>query len=168
MWLSQVVVWRLLQDQLPLSVDLQWALSCLCLALQQPCVWNKLSTAENTTHTCSLIYCLRLIIVAGNEDSRMCLYSPSGLVLSHAMTASRLNILCHLIVDQTFFWSSQWLRVLVTSCCIQRRERRRWKETLKETKWTPHMPKVSILFNANLVLMFMHVCFFFCFFWCSE
>uniref|UniRef100_A0A4W6F4R4 Huntingtin n=1 Tax=Lates calcarifer TaxID=8187 RepID=A0A4W6F4R4_LATCA len=61
---TAVVVWRLLQDQLPLSVDLQWALSCLCLALQQPCVWNKLSTAEYTTHTCSLIYCLRLVIVA--------------------------------------------------------------------------------------------------------
>ncbi|XP_022595709.1 huntingtin [Seriola dumerili] len=61
---TEVVVWRLLQNQLPLSVDLQWALSCLCLALQQPCVWNKLSTAEYTTHTCSLIYCLHLIIVA--------------------------------------------------------------------------------------------------------
>ncbi|XP_008276136.1 huntingtin isoform X2 [Stegastes partitus] len=61
---AEVVVWRLLQDHLPLSVDLQWALSCLCLALQQPCVWNKLSTPEYSTHTCSLIYCLRLIIVA--------------------------------------------------------------------------------------------------------
>ncbi|KAM4585009.1 huntingtin isoform 1-T1 [Odontesthes bonariensis] len=61
---TEVVVWRLLHDQLPLSVDLQWALSCLCLALQQPCVWNKLSTPEYTTHTCSLIYGLRLIIVA--------------------------------------------------------------------------------------------------------
>ncbi|XP_029003090.1 huntingtin isoform X3 [Betta splendens] len=61
---TEVVVWRLLQDHLPLSVDLQWALSCLCLALQQPCVWNKLSTQEYTTHTCSLIYCLRLIIAA--------------------------------------------------------------------------------------------------------
>ncbi|XP_040891595.1 huntingtin isoform X2 [Toxotes jaculatrix] len=61
---AEVVVWRLLHDHLPLSVDLQWALSCLCLALQQPCIWNKLSTAEYTTHTCSLIYCLRLIIVA--------------------------------------------------------------------------------------------------------
>ncbi|XP_070712460.1 huntingtin isoform X2 [Pempheris klunzingeri] len=60
----EVVVWHLLQDHLPLSVDLQWALSCLCLALQQPCVWNKLSTPEYTTHTCSLIYCLRLIIAA--------------------------------------------------------------------------------------------------------
>ncbi|XP_033945672.1 huntingtin isoform X3 [Pseudochaenichthys georgianus] len=61
---AEVVAWRLLQNQLPLSVDLQWALSCLCLALQQPCVWNKLSTAEYATHTCSLIYSLRLIIVA--------------------------------------------------------------------------------------------------------
>ncbi|XP_075946777.1 huntingtin isoform X3 [Anarhichas minor] len=61
---AEVVAWHLLQNQLPLSVDLQWALSCLCLALQQPCVWNKLSTPEYTTHTCSLIYCLHLIIVA--------------------------------------------------------------------------------------------------------
>uniref|UniRef100_A0A671YNS7 Huntingtin n=1 Tax=Sparus aurata TaxID=8175 RepID=A0A671YNS7_SPAAU len=53
-----------LHDRLPLSVDLQWALSCLCLSLQQPCVWNKLSTHEYITHTCSLICCLRLIIVA--------------------------------------------------------------------------------------------------------
>ncbi|XP_026159243.1 huntingtin isoform X3 [Mastacembelus armatus] len=61
---TEVIVWHLLQDHLPLSVDLQWALSCLCLGLQQPCVWNKLSTPEYTTHTCSLIHCLRLIIVA--------------------------------------------------------------------------------------------------------
>uniref|UniRef100_A0A3B4ZTX2 Huntingtin n=1 Tax=Stegastes partitus TaxID=144197 RepID=A0A3B4ZTX2_9TELE len=62
--ITTFTLWRLLQDHLPLSVDLQWALSCLCLALQQPCVWNKLSTPEYSTHTCSLIYCLRLIIVA--------------------------------------------------------------------------------------------------------
>ncbi|XP_061130027.1 huntingtin isoform X4 [Syngnathus typhle] len=61
---TEVIVWRLLQDQIPLSVDLQWALACLCLALQQTCIWNKLSTAEYKTHTCSLIYCLRLIMVA--------------------------------------------------------------------------------------------------------
>ncbi|XP_075893458.1 huntingtin isoform X5 [Nelusetta ayraudi] len=61
---TEVVVCHLLQDHLPLSVDLQWALSCLCLALQQPCIWNKLSTPEYNTHTCSLIYCLHLIIVA--------------------------------------------------------------------------------------------------------
>lgn len=69
---GQVVAWRLLQNQLPLSVDLQWALSSLCLALQQPCVWNKLSTPEYSTHTCSLIYSLRQIIVAGEEVARTC------------------------------------------------------------------------------------------------
>lgn len=68
---AQVVVWHLLQNQLPLSVDLQWALSCLCLALQQPCVWNKLSTPEYNTQTCSLIYCLHHIILAG-ENLRLC------------------------------------------------------------------------------------------------
>lgn len=68
---AQVVVWHLLQNQLPLSVDLQWALSCLCLALQQPCVWNKLSIPEYNTHTCSLIYCLHRIILAG-ENIRLC------------------------------------------------------------------------------------------------
>ncbi|XP_072319509.1 huntingtin isoform X9 [Eucyclogobius newberryi] len=61
---TEVIVWHLLHNQLPLSVDLQWALACLCLALQQPCVWNKLSTLEYNTHTCSLIHCLHLIIVA--------------------------------------------------------------------------------------------------------
>ncbi|XP_061581949.1 huntingtin isoform X1 [Cololabis saira] len=61
---TEVLVWHLLQDRLPMSVDLQWALSCLCLALQQPCVWNKLSTPEYRTHTCSVIFCLRLIIFA--------------------------------------------------------------------------------------------------------
>lgn len=69
--MAQVVVWHLLHNQLPLSVDLQWALSCLCLALQQPCVWNKLSTPEYNTHTCSLIYCLHHIILAG-ETVRLC------------------------------------------------------------------------------------------------
>lgn len=70
--MAQVVVWHLLQDQLPLSVDLQWALSCLCLALQQPCVWNKLSTPEYKTQTCSLIYCLHHIILAGEEKIGTC------------------------------------------------------------------------------------------------
>lgn len=65
----QVVVCHLLQDHLPLSVDLQWALSCLCLALQQSCIWNKLASPDYNTHTCSLIYCLHLIIVAGQEAS---------------------------------------------------------------------------------------------------
>ncbi|KAJ3614460.1 hypothetical protein NHX12_018032, partial [Muraenolepis orangiensis] len=61
---TEVITWRLLQDALPLSVDLQWGLACLCLSLQQPCVWNRLSTPAYTTYTCSLIHCLRLIIAA--------------------------------------------------------------------------------------------------------
>ncbi|XP_064782852.1 huntingtin-like [Oncorhynchus masou masou] len=61
---TELVVWRVLQDRVPLSVDLQGALSCLCLALQQPCVWNTLSTAPYKTHTCSVIHCLRLLITA--------------------------------------------------------------------------------------------------------
>ncbi|XP_029601152.1 huntingtin isoform X1 [Salmo trutta] len=61
---TELVVWRVLQDSVPLSVDLQGALSCLCLALQQPCVWNTLSTAQYKTHTCSVIHCLRLLITA--------------------------------------------------------------------------------------------------------
>ncbi len=93
---TQVVVWRLLQDQLPLSVDLQWALSCLCLALQQSCVWNKLSTPEYTTHTCSLIHCLRLIIVAGKEPNLVC---------SPATAALRLHVIS-VLKCQTFCLSS--------------------------------------------------------------
>ncbi|XP_028973894.2 huntingtin isoform X2 [Esox lucius] len=61
---AEMMVWGVLQDRVPLSVDLQGAVSCLCLALQQPCVWNSLSTAPYSTHTCSLIHCLRLLIVA--------------------------------------------------------------------------------------------------------
>ncbi|XP_070971741.1 huntingtin [Oncorhynchus clarkii lewisi] len=61
---TELVVWRVLQDSVPLSVDLQGALSCLCLALQQPCVWNTLSTAPYKTQTCSVIHCLRLLITA--------------------------------------------------------------------------------------------------------
>ncbi|XP_046900324.1 huntingtin isoform X3 [Hypomesus transpacificus] len=61
---TEVVAWRVLQDQVPLSVDLQGALSCLCLALQQPCIWSLLASAAYTTHTCSLVHCLRLLITA--------------------------------------------------------------------------------------------------------
>ncbi|KAJ8000512.1 hypothetical protein DPEC_G00180890 [Dallia pectoralis] len=61
---TEMVVWGVLEDRVPLSVDLQWAVSCLCLALQQLCVWNTLSTAPYSTHTCSLIHCVRLLILA--------------------------------------------------------------------------------------------------------
>uniref|UniRef100_A0A8C5BH89 Huntingtin n=1 Tax=Gadus morhua TaxID=8049 RepID=A0A8C5BH89_GADMO len=62
-----LMAWRLLQDALPISVDLQWGLAALCLALQQPCVWSRLASPEYTSHTCSLVRCLRLIITAGTR-----------------------------------------------------------------------------------------------------
>ncbi|XP_051558826.1 huntingtin-like isoform X2 [Myxocyprinus asiaticus] len=60
----EVVVWRLLQDQLPLSVDIQMSLSCLCLALQQPAVWTHFTSPSYLTHTCSIIHCIQLLIHA--------------------------------------------------------------------------------------------------------
>ena len=102
----QVVVWRLLHDQLPLSVDLQWALSCLCLALQQPCVWNKLSTPEYTTHTCSLIYCLRLIIVAGNDDD-ICAITIEHDHIPQLLIDFRLCLISLLM--KIFAFAFQWL-----------------------------------------------------------
>ncbi|KAL1023919.1 hypothetical protein UPYG_G00048960 [Umbra pygmaea] len=61
---TEMVVWWIIQDHVPLSVDLQWAVSCLCLALQQPGVWNTLSMPAYSTHTCSIIHCLRLLITS--------------------------------------------------------------------------------------------------------
>lgn len=60
----EVVVWRLLQDKLPLSVDMQMSLSCLCLALQQPAVWTHFASHSYLTHTCSIIQCIQLLIHA--------------------------------------------------------------------------------------------------------
>uniref|UniRef100_A0A8C1QLV7 Huntingtin n=1 Tax=Cyprinus carpio TaxID=7962 RepID=A0A8C1QLV7_CYPCA len=60
----EVVVWRLLQDQLPLSVDMQISLSCLCLALQQPAVWTHFASHTYLTHTCSIVHCIQLLIHA--------------------------------------------------------------------------------------------------------
>ncbi|XP_063075686.1 huntingtin isoform X3 [Engraulis encrasicolus] len=60
----EAVVWRLLQDQLPLSVQLQSALSCVCLALQQPAVWSLLASSAYLTHAISIIHCVRLLIHA--------------------------------------------------------------------------------------------------------
>uniref|UniRef100_A0A672KV16 Huntingtin n=1 Tax=Sinocyclocheilus grahami TaxID=75366 RepID=A0A672KV16_SINGR len=60
----EVVVWRLLQDQLPLSVDMQMSLSCLCLALQQPAVWTHFASHTYLTHTCSIVHCIQLLIHA--------------------------------------------------------------------------------------------------------
>nr|XP_055060920.1 huntingtin isoform X1 [Misgurnus anguillicaudatus] len=60
----EVTVWRLLQDQLPLSVDIQMSLSCLCLALQQSVVWTHFASRSYLSHTCSIIHCIQLLIHA--------------------------------------------------------------------------------------------------------
>lgn len=54
-----------MHDQIPLSVDLQAALDCCCLTLQQLNLWNLLASAANVTYACSLINCIRFIIEAG-------------------------------------------------------------------------------------------------------
>ncbi|XP_066534470.1 huntingtin isoform X2 [Hoplias malabaricus] len=58
----ELVAWRLLQDRLPLSVDVQISVSCLCLALQQPAVWAQFASCTYLTHTCSIIHCIKLLI----------------------------------------------------------------------------------------------------------
>ncbi|KAG7461857.1 hypothetical protein MATL_G00195620 [Megalops atlanticus] len=60
----EMVSWQLLQDQVPLSTDLQAALSYCCLALQQPVVWNLLASAAYVSQACSIIHCVRLLVQA--------------------------------------------------------------------------------------------------------
>ncbi|KAG9346961.1 hypothetical protein JZ751_005888 [Albula glossodonta] len=60
----EVVSWQVLQDQPPLSLDLQAALSCCCLALQQPPVWSLLASAAYVSQACSIIRCVRLLMQA--------------------------------------------------------------------------------------------------------
>ncbi|XP_067838539.1 huntingtin isoform X1 [Heptranchias perlo] len=60
----EALCWQLMHDQVPLSLDLQAALDCCCLVLQQPGVWNLLASAAYVTQACSVINCIRFIIEA--------------------------------------------------------------------------------------------------------
>ncbi|KAG7458857.1 hypothetical protein MATL_G00225080 [Megalops atlanticus] len=60
----EVVSWCVLQDQVPLSLDLQAVLSCCCLALQRPAIWTLLASAAYVSRTCSVIQCVRLLVLA--------------------------------------------------------------------------------------------------------
>ncbi|XP_013013172.2 huntingtin isoform X3 [Cavia porcellus] len=60
----EALSWHLIHEQIPLSLDLQAGLDCCCLALQQPSLWNVVSSPEFVTHACSLIHCLRFILEA--------------------------------------------------------------------------------------------------------
>ncbi|XP_035180821.1 huntingtin isoform X1 [Oxyura jamaicensis] len=72
----EALSWRLMHDQLPLSIDLQAALDCCCLTLQQPNLWNLLASAVHVTYACSLINCIRFIIEAVAVEPGNQLLSP--------------------------------------------------------------------------------------------
>ncbi|NXJ12059.1 HD protein, partial [Odontophorus gujanensis] len=72
----EALSWHLIHDQLPISIDLQAALDCCCLTLQQPSLWNLLASAVNVTYACSLINCIRFIIEAVAVEPGNQLLSP--------------------------------------------------------------------------------------------
>uniref|UniRef100_A0A8D2QDU4 Huntingtin n=1 Tax=Zonotrichia albicollis TaxID=44394 RepID=A0A8D2QDU4_ZONAL len=72
----EALSWHLAHDQIPLSVDLQAGLDCCCLTLQQPSLWNLLSSAAHVTYACSLINCIRFIIEAVAVEPGNQLLSP--------------------------------------------------------------------------------------------
>ncbi|XP_033369601.1 huntingtin isoform X3 [Parus major] len=72
----EALSWHLVHDQIPLSVDLQAALDCCCLTLQQPNLWSLLSSAAHVTYACSLINCIRFIIEAVAVEPGNQLLSP--------------------------------------------------------------------------------------------
>ncbi|NWS21733.1 HD protein, partial [Pachyramphus minor] len=72
----EALSWHLMHDQIPLSVDLQAGLDCCCLTLQQPSLWNLLSSAAYVTYACSLINCIRFIIEAVAVEPGNQLLSP--------------------------------------------------------------------------------------------
>ncbi|NWV25586.1 HD protein, partial [Origma solitaria] len=72
----EALSWHLVHDQIPLSIDLQAGLDCCCLTLQQPSLWNLLSSAAHVTYACSLINCIRFIIEAVAVEPGNQLLSP--------------------------------------------------------------------------------------------
>ncbi|NWV12179.1 HD protein, partial [Ptilonorhynchus violaceus] len=72
----EALSWHLVHDQIPLSIDLQAGLDCCCLTLQQPSLWNLLSSAAHVTYACSLINCIRFIIEAVAVEPGSQLLSP--------------------------------------------------------------------------------------------
>ncbi|NWJ09418.1 HD protein, partial [Crypturellus undulatus] len=72
----EAISWYLKNDRIPLSLDLQAALDCCCLTLQQTNLWNLLASAANVTYACSLINCIRFIIEAVAVEPGNQLLSP--------------------------------------------------------------------------------------------
>ncbi|XP_027498479.1 huntingtin isoform X1 [Corapipo altera] len=106
----EALSWHLMHDQIPLSVDLQAGLDCCCLTLQQPTLWNLLSSAAHATYACSLINCIRFIIEAVAVEPGNQLLSPErkkntskplsdGEVDSNVLKTKHITAACDMIAE---------------------------------------------------------------------
>ncbi|RMC14400.1 hypothetical protein DUI87_09496 [Hirundo rustica rustica] len=106
----EALSWHLVHDQIPLSVDLQAGLDCCCLTLQQPSLWNLLSSAAHVTYACSLINCIRFIIEAVAVEPGNQLLSPErkkntsnplseGEIDSNAQKTKHIIAACEMIAE---------------------------------------------------------------------
>ncbi|NXE74418.1 HD protein, partial [Cochlearius cochlearius] len=106
----EALSWHLMHDQIPLSVDLQAALDCCCLTLQQPSLWNLLASAANVTYACSLINCIRFIIEAVAVEPGNQLLSPErrksvskglseGEVDSNTQKTKHITAACEMVAE---------------------------------------------------------------------
>ncbi|KFV49240.1 Huntingtin, partial [Tyto alba] len=106
----EALSWHLMHDHIPLSVDLQAALDCCCLTLQQPSLWNLLASAANVTYACSLINCIRFIIEAVAVEPGNQLLSPErkknaskglseGEVDSNTQKTKHITTACEMVAE---------------------------------------------------------------------
>ncbi|XP_030306272.1 huntingtin [Calypte anna] len=106
----EALSWRLMHDQIPLSIDLEAALDCCCLTLQHPSLWNLLASAVNVTYACSLINCIRFIIEAVAVEPGNQLLSPErkkntskglseGEVDSNILKTKHITAACELVAE---------------------------------------------------------------------
>uniref|UniRef100_A0A8C8S588 Huntingtin n=1 Tax=Pelusios castaneus TaxID=367368 RepID=A0A8C8S588_9SAUR len=106
----EALSWHLIHEQIPLSIDLQAALECCCLTLQQPALWNLLASAAYVTQACSLINCVRFIIEAVAIEPGNQLLSPErkkntskGIsedeVDSNAQKAKYITTACEIVAE---------------------------------------------------------------------
>ncbi|XP_032540789.1 huntingtin isoform X2 [Chiroxiphia lanceolata] len=106
----EALSWHLMHDQIPLSVDLQAGLDCCCLTLQQPTLWNLLSSAAHATYACSLINCIRFIIEAVAVEPGNQLLSPErkkntskpltdGEVDSNVLKTKHITAACEMVAE---------------------------------------------------------------------
>ncbi|NXA45673.1 HD protein, partial [Nothocercus julius] len=106
----EAISWYLKNDRIPLSLDLQAALDCCCLMLQQTNLWNSLASAVNVTYACSLINCIRFIIEAVAVEPGNQLLSPErkkntskglseGEVDSNIQRTKHITAACEMIAE---------------------------------------------------------------------